>query len=146
FDQPRHAVLLQHTDSVAFLQRSNGHKQRANNSVGGMNQPTPMPEEPQIFALSCCTAARPTRISRAFCAVRLLATFRLSEGECFMAHIIHYLPVVFNLRSKIRTEKSFRQNNCPPERKSPRRYPPSPSAVAKALADKWLWRTSSFGG
>ena len=68
------------------------------------------------------TAARSTRIPRAFCAVRLPATLRLSDGECFMAHIIHYLPVVFNLRSKIRPEKSFRQNNCPPERKSPRRW------------------------
>lgn len=30
------------------VQRSNGHKQRANRSGGGMKRPTPMPEEPFI--------------------------------------------------------------------------------------------------
>ncbi|MBQ8114284.1 MAG: hypothetical protein IJ146_13870, partial [Kiritimatiellae bacterium] len=48
-DRARNAVLLEHHNPVAQLQRSDAHEQRGSSSGGGMNRPTLMHEEPFFY-------------------------------------------------------------------------------------------------
>ncbi|MBR1589311.1 MAG: hypothetical protein IJ658_13425, partial [Kiritimatiellae bacterium] len=47
-DRARNAVLLEHHNPMAQLQRSDAHEQREISSGGGMNRPTLMHEEPKF--------------------------------------------------------------------------------------------------
>ncbi|MBP5510215.1 MAG: hypothetical protein J6Z49_04800, partial [Kiritimatiellae bacterium] len=64
------AVLLEHHNPVAQLQRSDAHEQRGKSSRGGMSRPTLMHEEPSfLFILRIPFGGYRSRLSLHRCVI-----------------------------------------------------------------------------